>query len=298
MYYGNDHTWIYWWWCYAFTCLLYRTNSSFIESWLVEGNQIRPCTMTNLMPSMSLSYQYRFLLWLLFMIFWPFCYAQLSAFLCTPSRQWFFWYQVHVPIHICMYVHRYQVGENKNCTTMIWPNIVMTVFPYGQVYDNRSLAVRWSFWAGTHGHRRSTYDNMRGTWQSYDYMKPSWQSHFTVWRFLSWYTWPSKIHVWQHERNMTIIWLHETLMATLLHCMAISELVHMAIEDPRMTTWEEHDNHMTTWNPHGKATSLYGDFWAGTHGHRRSTYDNMSGTWQSYDYMKPSWQRYFTVWQS
>jgi len=25
-------------------------------------------------------------------------------------------------------------------------------------------------------------------------------------------------------------------MATLLHCMAISELVHMAIEDPRMTT--------------------------------------------------------------
>jgi hypothetical protein len=34
-------------------------------------------------------------------------------------------------------------------------------------------------------------------------------------------TWPSKIHVWQHERNMTIVWLHETLMATLLHCMAI-----------------------------------------------------------------------------
>ena len=65
-------------------------NASFIESWLVEGNQIRPCTMTNLMPSMSLSYQYRFLLWLLFMIFWPFCYAQLSAFLCTPSRQWIF----------------------------------------------------------------------------------------------------------------------------------------------------------------------------------------------------------------
>jgi len=25
-------------------------------------------------------------------------------------------------------------------------------------------------------------------------------------------------------------------MAKLLHCMAISELVHMAIEDPRMTT--------------------------------------------------------------
>ena len=40
-----------------------------------------------------------------------------------------------------MYVHQYQVGENENCTTMIWPNIVMTVFPYGQVYDNRSLAV-------------------------------------------------------------------------------------------------------------------------------------------------------------
>ena len=90
MYYGNDHTWIYWGWCYAFTCFLYRTNLSFIESWLVEGNQIRPCTMTNLIPSMSLSYQYRFLLWLLFMIFWPCCYAQLSAFLCTPSRQWFF----------------------------------------------------------------------------------------------------------------------------------------------------------------------------------------------------------------
>jgi hypothetical protein len=30
---------------------------------------------------------------------------------------------------------------SENCMTTIWPNIVMTVFPYDQVYDNRSLAV-------------------------------------------------------------------------------------------------------------------------------------------------------------
>ncbi len=29
----------------------------------------------------------------------------------------------------------------KNCMTTIWPNIVMTVFPYDQVYDNCGLAV-------------------------------------------------------------------------------------------------------------------------------------------------------------
>jgi hypothetical protein len=29
----------------------------------------------------------------------------------------------------------------ENCMTTIWPNIVMTVFPCDQVYDNRSLAV-------------------------------------------------------------------------------------------------------------------------------------------------------------
>ena len=65
-------------------------NASFIESWLVEGNQIRPCTMTNMMPSMSLSYQYWFLCGYCLRFFWPFCYAQLSAFLRTPTRLWFF----------------------------------------------------------------------------------------------------------------------------------------------------------------------------------------------------------------
>ncbi len=28
-----------------------------------------------------------------------------------------------------------------NCMTTIWPNIVMTVFRYDQVYDNLSLAI-------------------------------------------------------------------------------------------------------------------------------------------------------------
>ena len=42
--------------------------------------------------------------------------------------------------------------------------------------------------------------------------------------FLSWYTWPSKIHVWQYEMYMTIIWLHYAHMATLFHCMATIDL--------------------------------------------------------------------------
>ncbi len=47
--------------------------------------------------------------------------------------------------YLCMCIEWHGVSmyndTSDNFMTTIWPNIVMTVFPYDQVYDNRSLAV-------------------------------------------------------------------------------------------------------------------------------------------------------------